>query len=264
MTPGSLPARTQHLGKVPTDASTFLPAQVGGGAPPAARPLGAGIAAARALPRAHPYQRLRGDSRPGTRATPRGLRSRPLAPAARPPSAEVRPGPRDSGQIQPPATGRPALRPRPATHLHASRRSRRNSFPRAELPAAERNPGQGRAGQGGVRAPHRSRPPARVLGSREEQPARTGPPRSCPASSPPPLPGPLRSWQEGFRLGASGCRACPVRGGAGSASRATPVRSSGCSRRPGGGDRGRSTGDPAESRRTASRGTCTRGVEGGV
>lgn len=60
MTPGSLPARTQHLGKVPTDASTFLPAQVGGGAPPAARPLGAGIAAARALPRAHPYQRLRG------------------------------------------------------------------------------------------------------------------------------------------------------------------------------------------------------------
>lgn len=148
MTPGSLPARTQHLGKVPTDASTFLPAQVGGGAPPAARPLGAGIAAARALPRAHPYQRLRGDSRPGTRATPRGLRSRPLAPAARPPSAEVRPGPRDSGQIQPPATGRPALRPRPATHLHASRRSRRNSFPRAELPAAERNPGQGRAACG--------------------------------------------------------------------------------------------------------------------
>lgn len=114
-----------------------------------------------------------------------------------------------------------------------------------------------------MRAPHRSRPPARVLGSREEQPARTGPPRSCPASSPPPLPGPLRSWQEGFRLGASGCRACPVRGGAGSASRATPVRSSGCSRRPGGGDRGRSTGDPAESRRTASRGTCTRGVAGG-
>lgn len=114
-----------------------------------------------------------------------------------------------------------------------------------------------------MRAPHRSRPPARVLGSREEQPAHTGPPRSCPASSPPPLPGPLRSWQEGFRLGASGCRACPVRGGAGSASRATPVRSSGCSRRPGGGDRGRSTGDPAESRRTASRGTCTRGVWGG-
>lgn len=101
------------------------------------------------------------------------------------------------------------------------------------------------------------RPPARVLGSREEQPARTGPPRSCPASSPPPLPRPLRSWQEGFRLGASGCRACPVRDGAGSASRATPVRSSGCSRRPGGGDRGRSTGDPAESRRTASRGMCS-------
>lgn len=108
-----------------------------------------------------------------------------------------------------------------------------------------------------MRAPHRSRPLARVLGSREEQPARTGPPRSCPACSPPPLPRPLRSWQEGFRLGASGCRACPVRGGAGSASRATPVRSSGCSRRPGGGDRGRSTGDPAESRRTASRGMCS-------
>lgn len=254
MTPGSLPARTQHLGKVPTDASAFLPAQVGGGAPPAARPLGAGIAAARALPRAHPHERPRGDSRPGTRATPRGLRSRPLAPAARLRSAEVRLGPRDSGQIQPPATRRPALRPRPATHLHASRRSRRNSFPRAELPAAERNPGQG-----GVRAPHRSRPPARVLGSREEQPVRTGPPRSCPAGSPPPLPRPLRSWQEGFRLGASGCRACPVRGEAGSASRATPVRSSGCSRRPGGGDRGRSTGDPVESRRTASPGTCTEG-----
>lgn len=83
MTPGSLPARTQHLGKVPTDASAFLPAQVGGGAPPAARPLGAGIAAARALPRAHPHERPRGDRPPGTRATPRGLRSRPLAPAAR-------------------------------------------------------------------------------------------------------------------------------------------------------------------------------------
>lgn len=55
VTPGSLPARTQHLGKVPTDSSAFLPAQVGGGAPPAARPLGAGIAAARALPRAHPH-----------------------------------------------------------------------------------------------------------------------------------------------------------------------------------------------------------------
>lgn len=142
VTPGSLPARTQHLGKVPTDASSFLPAQVGGGAPPAARPLGAGIAAARALPRANPHERPRGTARQ-VRATPRGMRSRPLAPAARPPSTEVRPGPRDSGQIQPLATRRPALHPRPATHLHASRGSRRNSF-HAPSPAPRNETGAGR------------------------------------------------------------------------------------------------------------------------
>lgn len=169
VTPGSLPARTQHLRKVPTEASAFLPAQVGGGAPPAARPLGAGIAAARVLPRAHPHERPRGTARQ-VRATSRGVRSRPLARAARPPSTEVRPGPRDSGQIQPLATGRSALHPRPATHLHASRGSRRNSF-HAPSPPPRNETGAGlRAGsapdpalRSACQAPGTSSPPDPAL-----------------------------------------------------------------------------------------------------
>lgn len=147
--PGSLPAGTQHLGKVPTDASAFLPAQVGGGAPPAARPLGAGIAAARALPRAHPHERPRGTASQ-VRATPRGVRSRPLARAAGPPAV-------NRGQAGPARLGSdPAARDRevgpstPAPRLTCTRVvAAAGILSTLRAPRRETKPGQG-----GVRAPH--------------------------------------------------------------------------------------------------------------
>ncbi|XP_052570176.1 uncharacterized protein LOC128095354 [Peromyscus californicus insignis] len=150
VTPGSLPAPARSTSeRCPLTPPPSSPPKLAGEPRRRPAPSEPGSRPPERSPAPTPTSGRGGEDRPpGTRATPRGLRSRPLAPAARLQSAEVRPGPRVSGQIQPPATRRPARRPRPATHLHASRRSRRNSFPRAELPAAERNPGQ----SGGVRA----------------------------------------------------------------------------------------------------------------
>lgn len=194
VTPGSLPARTQHLGKVPTDASAFLPAQVGGGAPPAARPLGAGIAAARALPRAHPHERPRGTAHQ-VRATPRGMRSRPLARAARPPARrQPRSGPARETRVRS-SRSRPGGQPStPAPRLTCTR-----VVAAAGILSTRRAPRRGKnRGRAACGLCTRSRSPVRVPGSRDEQPARTGPPCSRPAGSPPPLLRPPPSWREGF------------------------------------------------------------------
>nr|XP_034340979.1 formin-like protein 14 [Arvicanthis niloticus] len=93
-----------------------------GGPPPRSRDRGRQSAPPRPPPLA-----AAGDRTPGTRDTARCALTppRPGCPTAVH-RGQARPA--RLGQIQPLGTGRSALHPRPATHLHASRGSRRNSF----------------------------------------------------------------------------------------------------------------------------------------
>lgn len=178
VTPGSLPAPARSTSeRCPLTPPPSSPPKLAGEPRRRPAPSEPGSRPPERSPAPTPTSgRGRGDRPPGTRATPRGLRSRPLAPAARLPSAEVRPGPRDlgSGQLQPPARD-PEAGPAPPPRDSLARESSQppEFFPRAELPAAERNPGQ----SGGVRALQPialSRPSAELPG-RAARPDRPSP-----------------------------------------------------------------------------------------
>ncbi|XP_040831973.1 basic proline-rich protein-like [Ochotona curzoniae] len=150
----------------------------------------------------------------------------PPRPKGCPPLGRPRPGPRHPRPVAP----TPASAPDPTTHWFRSRGSRRNSARRAPPPPNSRR--MRNSGQSSVVAWR----PARALrpgSSGARQSRLSGPwcsrPARCPAAAR--LAGanasdlPPRAFP--------GCGACPVRGRAGPASRATRVRLSGCSRRPG-------------------------------